>query len=77
VARKSFQATVRALFAIARSRGLLSVGGFACLCAGLFTIGLLWGLLGSGASLLLIDFMRDDKPELPESEHTPTARWHE
>jgi hypothetical protein len=74
VARKSFQATIWALYALARSRGLLSVGGFACLCAGLFTIGLLWGLLGSGASLLLIDFMKDDKPRV-EGEHTPTARW--
>lgn len=53
-----------------RGRGLLSVAGLGCLCAALFVIGLIWGLLGTGAALILLDAMRDGP-------RTPVDRWHE
>jgi hypothetical protein len=53
-----------------RGKGLLSVAGLGCLCAALFVVGLIWGLLGTGAALILIDAMR-------EGHQTPVDRWHE
>lgn len=56
--RKAILTAVQRVF---HGRGLLSVTGLGCLCAALFTVGLIWGLIGTGASLILIDAMKDDR----------------